>query len=412
MRGDHDGAVAAHELRAGYRLIKRLLLRHYARAAPALDLAAAAYRGAVLSYDAYGAHNAAVQDALQRELSAVLSAPGTLELWAYGKRFEGEFAAFCGRAHGVGTASGTAALQIALVAAGVGPGDEVVTSAHTFVATVLAILNTGARPVLVDPAPGDLCITPEGVLRALSPRTRVVKPVHMHGHVADVEGILAALRAAGREDVRVIEDCAQAHGAARGGTRVPIGGTGCFSFFASKPLGGAGNGGMIVTDDAELARRCDLARDPEGDDALVLAAARTPSYLDALEAAVLRARLPQLPAWRERRAQHAAAYRAALAHLDPVLPAPGVDSAWYSFVVRPPLRDALKRHLLAHRIETKIEYHPGFLRARSLAHLGWRPEDYPVAVRAADEGLSLPVHPFLDEEDRTRVIDAVRSFRG
>ena len=393
-------------------MIKRLLLRHYARVAPAVDLAAAAYRGAVVSYDAYGAHNAAVQDALQRELATVLSAPGTLELWAYGKRFEGEFAAFCGRAHGVGTASGTAALQLALVAAGVGPGDEVVTSAHTFVATILAILNTGAKPVLVDPAPGDLCITAEGVRAALTSRTRVVMPVHMHGHVADVEGIQAALRDAGRADVRVIEDCAQAHGATRGGTRVPLGGTGCFSFFASKPLGGAGNGGMIVTDDPELARRCDTARDPEGDDPLVLAAARTPNYLDALEAAVLRARLPALPDWRARRARHAAAYRAAFSHLDPVLPAAGVESAWYSFVVRTPARDALKRHLLAHRVETKIEYHPGFLTARSLAHLGWRAEDFPVATRAAREGLSLPVHPFLDDEDRTRVLDAVRSFRG
>lgn len=392
-------------------MIKRLLLRHYARVAPALDLAAAAYRSAVLPYDAYGAHNAAVQDSLQRELGTVLSAPGTLELWAYTKRFEGEFAAVCGRAHGIGTASGTAALQIALVAAGVGPGDEVITSAHTFVATVLAILNTGARPVLVDPAPGDLCMTPEGVRAALTSRTRVVMPVHMHGHVADVAGIQAGLRAAGREDVRVIEDCAQAHGARRNGTAVPLSGTGCFSFFASKPLGGAGNGGMIVTDDAELARRCETARDPEGDDPLVLAAARTPSYLDALEAAVLRARLPELDPWRARRARHAADYGAALSHLDPVLPAVGVESAWYSFVVRTPARDALKRHLLAHRIETKMEYHPSFLTARSLAHLGWRAEAFPVATRAAAEGLSLPVHPFLNDEDRTRVLDAVRSFR-
>lgn len=388
-------------------MIKRWLLKNYARVAPAFDLAGAVYRRGVLSYDAYGAHNHAVQAAISREMAEVLSAPGTFELWSYSRRFEQRFAAWCGRAQGIGTASGTAALQIALAASGVGPGDEVITSAHTFIATILAICNTGARPVLIDPDPGDLCVRPESVARALTPRTRAVIPVHMHGHVCDIPGIRAVLRNRNDAPVRIIEDCAQAHGAARDGVRVPLGGTGCFSFFASKPLGGAGNGGMIVTDDAALAARCDTARDPEGNNPLVLAAARTPSYLDALEAAILSARLPQMEAWRTRRAANAAAYMAALGHLRPVRPAPGVESAWYSFVIRTPDRDALKARLLRAGIETKIEYHPSLLTSRTLVDQGWRPEDFPVAMEAAAQGLSLPIHPFLSEQDRGRIIAAV-----
>jgi dTDP-4-amino-4,6-dideoxygalactose transaminase len=386
-------------------VLKAFVVRHYRRFAPALDLAGLAYRRAVLSYDAFDRHNAEVRDALAAELGRVLGAPGTFELWAYSKGFEATFAAWCGRRYGVGTASGTAALQIALAARGVGPGDEVITSAHTFVATALAIANLGARPVLVDPDPRDLCVTPEGVARAITPRTRAIVPVHMHGHVCDVAGIAAL-------GLPVIEDCAQAHGATRGGVRVPVGGTGIFSFFASKPLGGAGNGGLIVTDDADLAARCDRARDPEGGDPVVLAAARTPSYLDALEAAVLTARLPRLDAWLARRAENAAYYRSALADLDPVLPAAGVGSAWYSFVVRVARRDAVKAGLLARGVEAKVEYTPSFVASPTFARMGWRLADYPVAADAAARGLSLPMHPFLSGQDLTRVADALRAARG
>ncbi|MFZ5475531.1 MAG: DegT/DnrJ/EryC1/StrS family aminotransferase [Myxococcota bacterium] len=383
-------------------MIKSLVLRHYRRFAPALDLAGLAYRRAVLSYDAYDRQNEAVKDALAAELGRVLAAPGTFELWARSKAFEATFAAWCGRRFGVGTASGTAALQIALVARGVGPGDEVITSAHTFVATALAIANTGARPVLVDPDPRDLCVTAEGIARAITARTKAVVPVHVHGHVCDVNAIAAL-------GLPVIEDCAQAHGATRGGVRVPVGGTGIFSFFASKPLGGAGNGGMIVTDDEALADRCDRARDPEGADPVVLAAARTPSYLDALEAAVLSARLPKVPDWQAARARNAARYRASLADLEPVLPAAGVDSAWYSFVVRVGGRDAVKAALLARGIETKVEYTPSFVTSPTFARMGWRQADYPVAIDAAARGLSLPLHPFLTDDQLTRVVGALRA---
>ncbi|MDP2307833.1 MAG: DegT/DnrJ/EryC1/StrS family aminotransferase [Pseudomonadota bacterium] len=382
-------------------LLKRLVLRHYRRFAPALDIAGEAYAAAVVGYEAFDRHNADVQDALSAELSRVLAARSTFELWRLGKRFEADFARYCGRRAAIGTASGTAALQIALVAAGVGPGDEVITSAHTFLATLLAIRNTGARPVLVDPDPGDLCVRPEAVRRAITTRTRAIVPVHMHGHVADVAPLLAL-------GLPVIEDCAQAHGATRDGQRVPIGPTGCFSFFASKPLGGAGNGGAIVTDDEGLAERAERARDPEGSDPIVLRAARTPSYIDPLEAAVLTARLPKLASWRAARAANAAAYRAAFAELAPVLPAAGVESAWYSFVVRIDDRDAVKRRVLLGGVETKIEYATPVHLSPTFADEGWRHGDFPVAEAAAARGLSLPLHPFLTTAERDRVITAVR----
>lgn len=369
-------------------MIRELILRHYRRFAPILDLGAQAYRGAVLSYDAFEAANLETKDTLASELSQVLGARGTFELWSYSTRFEGRFAQWCGRRFGVGLASGTAAIQLALTAAGVGAGDEVITSAHTFVATILAIRNTGATPILVDPDPTDLCLRADAVARAITPRTRAIVPVHMHGHVADMEGILAL-------DPRlvVIEDCAQAHGATLHGRRVPVGPIGCFSFYASKPLGGAGNGGMVVTDDEALARRIQSLRDPEAETPGV----RTPSYLDALEAALLTARLPRMEDWRARRAANATAYTRL--PVDSLRPAPGVESAWYSFVIRHPRRDQLKRELLLAGIETKIEYHPGLLRS-----LGIDARPFPVAVAAADRGLSLPVHPFLSTADRDRVI--------
>ncbi len=390
-------------------MIKRLIMRHYRRFAPVLDLASMGYRRSVLSYDSFDQHNAEVKDALASELGRVLGARGTFELWSASKRFEAEFARRCGKKHGIGVSSGTAALQLALVAAGVGPGDEVITSAHTFIATLLAIHNTGARPVLVDPHPLDLCVRAEAIAAALSVRTRAIVPVHMHGHVAGMPEILALAEARG---LVVIEDCAQAHGAALGVRQVPIGATGCFSFYATKPLGGAGNGGMIVTDDDGLAAVAERIRDPEGDDARILSAARTPSYLNALEAAVLAARLPRMDAWRAARADNAQTYLRALPHLAPVVPRSEVASAWYSFVVRLADRDSVKARLLAAGVETRVEYANHFVRSPTFAAMGWNEADYPVAMAAADHGLSLPVHAFLRPEERGRVIAALAGARS
>jgi dTDP-4-amino-4,6-dideoxygalactose transaminase len=382
-------------------VLKRALLRHAHRAGPLLAVADAVRTRLGVPYEAFDRHNAAVEGDIAARLAAALAAPDTFALWRLVQGFEARFAAACGRAHGVGTGSGTAALQLALVAAGVGPGDEVVTSAHTYIATLLAIHATGARPVLVDPDPSDLLIRPEAVARALTPRTRAIVPVHMHGHVVDVRPMLAF-------GPTVIEDCAQAHGARRDGLPVPIGPTGCFSFFPSKPLGGAGNGGMIVTDDAALAARARAAADPESDDPLVLRAARTPAYLNALEAAVLDARLPLLEEARRARSHHAEAYLAALGHLDPVRPHASVESAWYSVVVRLSDRDAARARLLLRGIGSKVEYAVPVHRTALGRAMGLLPQGFPVAEDAARRALSLPAHPFVSTADRQRVIDLLR----
>lgn len=389
------------------RFLKQFVMRRYRDFAPLLDLAGAVYGNAMLGYDALDRRNGAVQADVERELGRVLGARSVFELWSLAKAFEGEFAAWCGKKMAVGTSSCTAALQLALAAAGVGAGDEVITSAHTFVATALAIHNTGARPVLVDPAPGSLGLGVAGVERAIGPRTRAVVPVHMHGHPVDMAPILELAQ---RSGLVVVEDCAQAPGASRGGRRVPLGPTGCFSFFPTKPLGGAGNGGIIVTDDEVLAARLEKARDPEGNDPVVLAAARTPCYLNAMEVAVLRAKMPRMAEWARARQRLAARYREAFDDLDPVLPDGGTDveSAWNSFVVRVGERDRVKSALFLARVETRVEYHPAFFESATFQALGWRASDYPVALDAARRGLSLPLHPYLAEAEQEKVVKALQ----
>ncbi len=380
--------------------MKAWILRNHSRLAPVIRVAGALYGRAVVPYEAFDRANAEIVNTLGPDLSRALGARSSFELWQIGKAWEARFAGWCGRAHSVGTASGTAALQIALVAAGVGPGDEVITSAHTYAATVLAIRNTGATPILVDPDPGDLCLRAAAVRGAMTGRTRAIVPVHMHGHAAEVGPMLGF-------GVHVIEDCAQAHGCTVAGRRVPLGPTGCFSFFPSKPIGGTGNGGMIVTDDAALAARADAARDPDSADPIVLRAARTPSYPDPLQVALLGARLDRYEATRARRAANAAYYLERAAHLSPVLPAVGVESAWYSFVVRVPERDRARAWLLARGVETKVEYATPVFRSSLFADAGWRPDDWPVADRAAREGISIPVHAWLTLDERRRVRDAL-----
>jgi len=373
-------------------LLRRLVLRHYRRFAPVLDLGAEVWGQAITGYEGFDAEHARVATELAQALGPVLGARSTLDHYRNGLAFETRFARFCGKRHAVGLGSCTDALELSLVALGVGPGDEVVTSAHSFIATALAIHHTGARPVLVDPAPTDLCLRAEAVQRALSPRTRAIVPVHMHGHVADMDEILALAQRAG---IPVVEDCAQATGARRKGRPVPIGPTGSFSFYPSKPLGGLGNGGMLVTDDDDLAQAVRTLRDPDGADPILLRSGRTPSFLHPVDVALLGIRLEGLAESRGARAERAAIFQQALGHLEPLRPSPDTESAWGAFVIRSDRRDALKQRLLVAGFETKIEYQTPFFESPTFASYGWRPEDYPVARDAARRGLSLPLRPSL-----------------
>jgi dTDP-4-amino-4,6-dideoxygalactose transaminase len=319
--------------------------------------------------------------------------------------FEAEFAAFCETAHCVGVANGTAALELALRACGAGPGREVVTVAHTFVATVEAIAATGATPVLVDIDPATRCMDPAALAAALGPDTAAVVPVHLYGRPADMDAIRAACAPRG---VAVVEDAAQAHGARLGGRRAgALARAGCFSFYPTKNLGAMGDGGAVVTDDAGLAAHVRSLRhhgSAPGAANVHERAGRT-ERLDNLQAALLRLRLPLLDADNDARRALAARYRERLADVPLTLPpadAPGMTSVHHLFVVEVERRDAVLAHMRETGIGAAVHYPTPVHLQPGWRHLGYGPGDLPACERAARRVLSLPLFPGmrLDEVDR------------
>ena len=347
----------------------------------------------------------ALRDALLNE-APILGAPVAA--------FERSFAAYVGTREAVGVASGTDALILALRALGIGPGDEVVTAANTFVATVTAILAVGARPVLVDPDPETLNLDAAGASRALSPRTRAVIPVHLYGRAAPADELRRALPAG----VRLLEDAAQAHGArtADGRRAGAAGDAGCFSFHPSKNLGAFGDAGLVTTDDPALAEELRLLRNLGKRDDSVVARVGYNSKLDTLQAVVLGLKLPRLDTWNARRREHAQRYAHGLAGVgDLRLPAPAMHPeghAFHLYVVRTARRDALRAHLAARGVRASIHYAiPPHLQDLGV-DLGYPAGSLPVAEEAARTVLSLPIAPELEEAEIDQVIDGVRSFLG
>jgi dTDP-4-amino-4,6-dideoxygalactose transaminase len=327
-------------------------------------------------------------------------------------RFEREFAAFCGAGFACGVANGTDALTLALRAYGVGPGDEVVTVANTFIATGEAVLLNGARPVFVDVEERTFTMDPSLLEGALTPRTKVVLPVHLYGHPADTAAIGEV---AARHGLPVLEDAAQAHGASWKGRRAgSLGHAACFSFYPSKNLGAMGDGGMVVSSDEEwLARVKRLADHGGGAQKYEHLVPGTNSRLDALQAAILRVKLRHLPAWNEERRERVRAYDEALSDVPGVvLPreAEGARSAWHLYTIRVAERDALKVHLEAKGIAAAVHYpRPIHLQPAMAAAMG-RPGDLPVSERVCREVLSLPLYPELPLDAVRRIADEVRSF--
>jgi dTDP-4-amino-4,6-dideoxygalactose transaminase len=316
--------------------------------------------------------------------------------------FEAAFAAFCGTAHAVTTSTGTSALHLALCAAGIGPGDEVVTAPSTFVATVAAIQLAGATPRLVDVDPQTWTMDPAALEAAITPRTRAVIPVHLHGRLADMAGILKIARAHG---LVVIEDAAQAHGAEADGRRAgAFGDLGCFSFYPGKNLGACGEGGAVTTDRPDLAARLRRLRD-WGQTRKYLHAEKGFNYrLDEIQAAFLRVKLPHLEAWTQARRRAAARYDRNLdaAGIPHAAPAREREHVYHVYAVRTPDRDAV-RAALAPEVETNIHYPIPVHLQPAYADLGYRPGDFPVAERLARETLSLPMFPGITEAQ----VDAV-----
>ena len=327
--------------------------------------------------------------------------------------FEREFAAFCGAGHGIAVNSGTSALHLALLAAGAGPGDEVITVPFTFIATVAAIRYTGATPVFVDIDPRTRTMDAARVEEAMTGRTRAVIPVHLYGHPADLDPLLALAR---RRGVAVIEDAAQAHGAEYRGRRVGgLGDLGCFSFYPTKNLGAYGEGGMVVTGDEAHARAVRALRSWGGDDRRPPPQAGFNYRMEALQAAILRVKLRHLPAWTEARRRIAAAYDRALAPTGVVVPAavPDVRHVYNCYAVETPHRDALRRALQEEGIGTGLHYPVPIHLQAWCADLGGGAGDHPHAEAAAARTLSLPIYPELPEDVPARVAEiAGRVHRG
>jgi dTDP-4-amino-4,6-dideoxygalactose transaminase len=326
-------------------------------------------------------------------------------------RFEKEFAAFCGAADCVGVANGTDALILALRAYGVGPGDEVVTVANTFIATGEAILLNGARPVFVDVDPATFTMDPARLEAALTARTKVILPVHLYGHPADMGPIVEV---ADRHGLPVLEDAAQAHGASIGPRRTgTLGHAATFSFYPGKNLGAYGDAGAVVSNDAAfVARVRQMANHGGGTNKYDNVVLGTNSRLDTLQAAILRAKLPHVDGWNAERAERAAAYTKALQGIPGlVLPQEreGARSAWHLYTVRSQDRDALQAHLKGKGIATAVHYPRPIHLQPAMAPAGGRVGDLPVSEQLSREVLCLPLYPELPLETVARVAQEVKS---
>lgn len=333
---------------------------------------------------------------------------GTFVLGAPVKRFEERFAAYCGTRHAVALNSGTSALHLALLAAGVGPGDEVVTVPATFVATVAAIVYVGAAPVFVDIDPASWTMDPRAVEAAITPRTKAILPVHLHGRLADMAALSVIAR---RHGLTLIEDAAQAHGAERGETRAgAFGDMGCFSFYPGKNLGACGEGGAVTTDDDGLAETIRSLRDWGQTEKYRHVRHGFNYRMEAIQGAVLDVKLPYLDGWIDARRRVACTYQDAL---DGALTRPaeiGGDHACHVYAIGVPERDRVRLELQRAGIPTNMHYPCPVHLQPAYAHLGYRKGQFPNAEAFAKTTLSLPLFPEQQPEQVSTVIEAVNQL--
>ena len=354
----------------------------------------------------YAAIGAEIRTAIERVLSSQ-----QFVLGREGVALEEEIAALCGVAHGAGVASGTDALILALRASGVQPGDEVLLPTSTFVATGSAVSALGARPVFADIRPETYNLDPSELARRITSRTRAIIAVHLYGLAADMDPIATFAKA---HKLPLIEDCAQAIGAAYKGRRTgSFGDAACFSFYPTKNLGAYGDAGMIVSNSAELATRLRTLRN-HGQTAKYLSSEPGwNSRLDEIQAAILRVKLRHLSNWQCARRSNAAEYTRLLRQVPGVMPPfepEGLEHVYHQYTIRSERREALQQHLAARTIGSTV-YYPHPLHLQPLyASLGHKPGDFPHAERAAQEVLSLPMYPELRKDQIARVVEAIAEF--
>ena len=357
---------------------------------------------------------AGIRDAVREAIDRVCTSQQFI-LGSEVDAFEREVAAAIGVPHAIGVSSGTDALLLSLMALGIGPGDEVITPTFSFFATAGSVARVGARPVFVDVDPGTLMLRAGDVAPLLTPRTRAIVPVHLYGLCADMAPLMALVRDAG---IPVVEDAAQAIGATCDGRQAgAIGTTGCFSFFPSKNLGAFGDAGLVTTADEALAARLRRLRNHGAEERYYHREIGGNFRIDALQAAILRVKLPHLASWNAARQANAQRYEQlfAAAGLDqvrrPPVPA-GRTHIYHQYVIRVPDRDRLRAHLTARGIGTDIYYPVPFHRQECFAGLTPAGREFPHADRAAAEVLALPIFPELTPPQQEYVVESIAAHFG
>lgn len=321
--------------------------------------------------------------------------------------FENEWAAFCGASHAIGVANGLDALTLALRALDIGPGDEVIVPSNTYIATWLAVSGLGAIPVPVEPDAATYNMNPSLVEDAITPRTRVILPVHLYGQPADMDPILDIAR---RRGLRVIEDAAQAHGARYKGQRIgALGDLVCWSFYPGKNLGAFGDAGAVTTNDIGLAERVALLRNYGSRQKYLNEEAGMNSRLDPVQAALLRVKLAVLEEWTERRRAVAAAYTKGLNQTSLILPhvPDWAEPAWHLYVVRCSDRDAMRARLAEAGVSTLIHYPVPPHMQQAYADLRMASDDLPLARDLSEQVLSLPIGPHIPEDLQHDILEIV-----
>lgn len=352
-----------------------------------------------------------IKDEIDRAVLELLES-GQFVLGREVSDFEAEFSTYCHAAHGIGVNSGTSALHLALLAGGIGPGDEVITVPNTFVATIAAICYVGARPVFVDIDPVTYTIDTGSIMSAITEKTKAIVPVHLYGQPADMDPILDIAR---RHHLWVIEDAAQAHGAEYKNRRVgSIGDMGCFSFYPGKNLGAYGEGGMVVTNNSECGRTIRMLRDWGAEKKYEHKLKGYNYRMEGVQGAVLRVKLRHLEKWTEARRSRAALYDRLLADCGIHTPSamPYARHVYHIYAIRIANRSDVQDVLLKKGIQTNIHYPFPVHLLEAYKDLGYKGGDFPHAEKAAKEVLSLPMFAELTDESVEYVVQCLRELKN
>jgi len=362
-----------------------------------------------VSYYNYKRMNEFLREDIRKELELLLSLDIDSELFMYHYKNEKIIGRKLGKGHARGLSCGTAALQLALTGLGIGNNDEVITVPNTYIATLLAISNTGARPVLVDITPNTMLIDVNKIEDAITKHTKAIMPVHLYGQMADMDRIK---KIANKHGLYVIEDACQAHMARYNG-KLPgsVSDAACYSFFPNKCLGGISNGGMVITKSRKLHKKLEILRNPTSNDPLLLKSLRTPAYLNWIEIAFIKCRMKYIEDWINIKRNIAHKYFKELANLSINLPVidKKASHVFMDYIIQTPKRDKLKKYLNRRGIQTIIHYPPVHL-SKTYKYLEYKKGDFPVTEKICDSVLSIPINPFLLDEEIKYIINSIRRF--